>query len=69
MLVRGQLRDFSLERLMKLLTRLDQDVRIVSRPNPEPARPARLDYAGIGWNEGGAAVAASSASRDAVSFE
>lgn len=27
MLLRGQLRDFSLERLMKLLTRLDQDVR------------------------------------------
>ena len=67
MLLRGQLRDFSLERLMKLLTRLDQDVQIVSRPNPEPARTARLGYSGTGW--GGDAAAAAAMPRSGVPVE
>lgn len=41
-LVRGRLREFSTERLMRLLTRLDVDVDITVRPNPSPARPARI---------------------------
>lgn len=41
-ITRGQLRDFSLEKLIELVRRLDVDVDITLTPNPEPARPARL---------------------------
>ncbi|MBA3415296.1 MAG: XRE family transcriptional regulator [Chloroflexia bacterium] len=67
-LVRGRLRDFSLERLMKVLTKLDQDVQIVSRPNPEPERAARLGYSGSGWSGDGIA-AAPTPTDGRVSFE
>jgi len=41
-ITRGQLRDFSLEKLMELVRRLDVDIEISLTPNREPARPARL---------------------------
>ena len=41
-ITRGQLRDFSLEKLMELVRRLDVDIEIVLAPNPEPTRSARL---------------------------
>lgn len=41
-IVRGRLRDFSLERLMSLVNRLDMDIEIRVMPNPEPERRARM---------------------------
>jgi predicted XRE-type DNA-binding protein len=41
-LTRGQLKNFSLEKLLTLVTRLDMDVAITITQNPEPTRPARL---------------------------
>jgi predicted XRE-type DNA-binding protein len=40
-ITRGILKDFSLERLMELVKRLNQDVEIRVGENPEPSRPAR----------------------------
>jgi predicted XRE-type DNA-binding protein len=54
-LVRGRLTDFSLERLMAVLTRAGHDVAIVVHPNREPSRPGRLDVR----NEDDGAIAAS----------
>jgi predicted XRE-type DNA-binding protein len=42
MIVRGQLKNFSLEKLMKLVNRLNMDVEINVMPNPEPARRAHM---------------------------
>ncbi len=39
---RGQLHDFSFERLMHLVNRLNQDIEITVRDNTEPSRPAHL---------------------------
>ena len=41
-ITRGQLRDFSLDRLLTLVNRLDMDVEIRVVPNPEPTRRARM---------------------------
>ncbi len=41
-LVRGRLREFSTERLMHFLTRLDRDVDINVTPKSSPNRPARI---------------------------
>lgn len=42
-ITRGQLKDFSLQRLMELMKGLDMDVEITVIPNPEPGlRAARL---------------------------
>ncbi len=41
-ITRGQLRDFSLEKLIELVRRLDVDIEISMSRNREPARPARL---------------------------
>jgi predicted XRE-type DNA-binding protein len=41
-ITRGQLKDFSLDRLMALVKRLNQDIEITIRDNPEPSRPAQL---------------------------
>jgi predicted XRE-type DNA-binding protein len=41
-LVRGRLRDFSIERLMHFLTRLDRDVEITVAPRISSGRPARI---------------------------
>jgi predicted XRE-type DNA-binding protein len=41
-ITRGQLRDFSLEKLMELVRRLDVDIEISLSRNRESARPARL---------------------------
>lgn len=40
---RGRLTGFSVERLMKLLTRLDQDVRITVEPKPEEQAMGRIE--------------------------
>jgi predicted XRE-type DNA-binding protein len=42
-LLRGQFRDYSLERLLRLLMALDRDIEIVIRPKPASSRrPSRL---------------------------
>jgi predicted XRE-type DNA-binding protein len=41
-LTRGHLKNFSLDKLLTLVTRLDLDVAINITHNPEPTRPARL---------------------------
>ena len=41
-LLRGQLREFSTERLFRFLTALDQDVEIVIRSKPRSRRQARV---------------------------
>ena len=41
-LLRGQLREFSTERLFRFLTALDQDVEIVIRRKPRSRRQARV---------------------------
>jgi predicted XRE-type DNA-binding protein len=41
-LVRGQLKDFSIDKLMAFVNRLNLDIEINVKPNPEPARPAHL---------------------------
>jgi len=41
-LLRGQLREFSTERLFRFLTALDQDVEIVIRRKPRSRRHARI---------------------------
>ncbi len=41
-LVRGRLRDFSTDRLLRLLARLDLDVDITVTPKASPGRPARI---------------------------
>lgn len=43
-LLNGQFRDYSVERLLRLLMALDRDIEIVIRPKPQTARRAsRLD--------------------------
>jgi predicted XRE-type DNA-binding protein len=41
-IARGELKDFSIWRLLKLVKRLNMDVEINVTPNPEPNRPARM---------------------------
>jgi len=41
-ITRGVLKDFSIDRLMELVKRLNQDIEISVRENPEPCRPARM---------------------------
>ncbi|MDO8589405.1 MAG: helix-turn-helix transcriptional regulator [Armatimonadota bacterium] len=41
-LVRGQLRGFSIGRLLKFLLALDQDVELVIRPNRKPTEPREV---------------------------
>lgn len=41
-LSRGALKDFSIGRLMDLVKRLNQDIDIIVRDNPEPSRRARV---------------------------
>jgi len=41
-IIRGQLKEVSLEKLLALVKRLNMDIEINVTPNPEPARPARL---------------------------
>jgi predicted XRE-type DNA-binding protein len=41
-ITRGQLKDFSLEKLIELVRRLNMDVKISVTPNLEPSREARV---------------------------
>ena len=45
-LLRGRLANFSSERLMRLLTRLGQDVQIVVKSNPRRRRRGRISVVG-----------------------
>lgn len=45
-LVRGRLRDFSVERLMHFLTRLGYDIEIGVMQTPSPDRPGRIAVSG-----------------------
>lgn len=47
-ITRGRLGDFSLERLLMLVTRLGMDIDIAVSPNPEPSRPPRMVVHGVG---------------------
>jgi predicted XRE-type DNA-binding protein len=41
-LLRGHLRGYSVERLMRMLTALDQDIEIVVKPLQQPGRQGRI---------------------------
>jgi predicted XRE-type DNA-binding protein len=41
-LLRGRLRGYSIERLMRMLTSFGQDVEIVIKPRAEQTRPAKI---------------------------
>lgn len=43
-LLRGQFRGYSVDRLMRLLTALGQDVEIVMRPHPEAGEDGRISF-------------------------
>lgn len=67
-ITRGQLGPFSLEKLMKLANCLNQDIDIIMRDNPEPARPARM----VAWAETDShamPLAASSPNGSKMSFD
>ena len=67
-IVRGRLGEFSPERLMQLLNRLNHDVRIVVAPNPSTQRPARLtvELEGDATSDRAEAVAGRSSRRDSI---
>lgn len=44
-MLRGDFRQFSVERLLRFLVSLGQDVEIVIRPHQDPSRPASLQLA------------------------
>ena len=46
-ITRGRLSDFSLERLLTLVNRLDMNIDIAVSPNPEPSRPPRMVVHGV----------------------
>jgi predicted XRE-type DNA-binding protein len=41
-ITRGNLKNYSIDRLMELVKRLNQDIEISIRENPEPSRPAQM---------------------------
>jgi predicted XRE-type DNA-binding protein len=41
-ITRGILKNYSIDRLMELVRRLNQDIEISIKENPEPSRPARM---------------------------
>jgi predicted XRE-type DNA-binding protein len=43
-ILRGRLRGYSVERLMRMLTALDQDVEIRSKPRSARNRPGRITF-------------------------
>lgn len=63
-LVRGRLRQFSTERLMHFLTRLDRDIDITVGPKSSPDRPARIAVYG-----GEEPIAAAGARPEAIRFD
>jgi predicted XRE-type DNA-binding protein len=43
-LLRGDFDDYSVERLMKMLTAFEQDIEIVMRPNRNAGKPGRITF-------------------------
>jgi predicted XRE-type DNA-binding protein len=44
LLLRGDFDDYSVERLMKILTAFEQDIEIVMKPNRRAGRPGRITF-------------------------
>jgi len=44
LLLRGDFDDYSVERLMKMLTAFDQDIEIVMKPNRRAGKPGRITF-------------------------
>src|SRR4030088_1547251 len=58
LLLRGDFDDYSVERLMKMLTVFEQDIEIVMKPNRQAGKPGRITFksagsvTGRGWQRG-----------------
>lgn len=50
-LTRGQLSGFSIERLLRFLLALNQEIDVVVQPQSNPARPRRIQLVLLGSNE------------------
>jgi predicted XRE-type DNA-binding protein len=44
LLLRGDFDDYSVERLMKMLTVFEQDIEIVMKPNRRAGKPGRITF-------------------------
>jgi len=44
LLLRGDFDDYSVERLMKMLTAFEQDIEIVMKPNGKAGKPGRITF-------------------------
>ena len=44
LLLRGDFNDYSVERLMKMLTVFEQDIEIVMKPNRKAGKPGRITF-------------------------
>jgi predicted XRE-type DNA-binding protein len=44
LLLRGDFDDYSVERLMKMLTAFEQDIEIVMRPHGKAGKPGRITF-------------------------
>jgi predicted XRE-type DNA-binding protein len=44
LLLRGDFDDYSVERLMKMLTVFEQDIEIVMKPNRQAGKPGRITF-------------------------
>src|ERR1700737_1407460 len=47
LLLRGDFDDYSVERLMKMLTAFEQDIEIVMKPNRRAGKPGRITFKAV----------------------
>jgi predicted XRE-type DNA-binding protein len=47
LLLRGDFDDYSVERLMKMLTAFEQDIEIVMKPNRKAGKPGRITFKSV----------------------
>ena len=47
LLLRGDFDDYSVERLMKMLTAFEQDIEIVMKPNRRAGKPGRISFKSV----------------------
>jgi predicted XRE-type DNA-binding protein len=47
LLLRGDFDDYSVERLMKMLTVFEQDIEIVMKPNRKAGKPGRITFKSV----------------------
>jgi predicted XRE-type DNA-binding protein len=47
LLLRGDFDDYSVERLMKMLTKFEQDIEIVMKPNRRAGKPGRITFKSV----------------------